>query len=139
DVANLSTRIIVLLGAAISVGLVASAQERGAPAGGGAHQRAGGGGTGARERERRRVAALTRVAGERDRYIRNVMESLREGLIGLDREGRITAWNPTMERWCGVAERDLAGRTLFDVTPHLQRETLAEPLQRLLRGAIHGL
>jgi two-component system NtrC family sensor kinase len=116
DVANLSTRIIVLLGAAISVGLVASAQER----------------------ERLRVAALTRAAGERDRYIRNVMESLREGLIGLDHEGRITAWNPTMERWCGVSERDLAGRTLFDVNPNLKRETLAEPLQRLLRGEIDG-
>jgi PAS domain S-box-containing protein len=116
DVANLSTRIIVLLGAAIRVGLVASAQER----------------------ERLRVAALTRAAGERDRYIRNVMESLREGLIGLDHEGRITAWNPTMERWCGVSERDLAGRTLFDVSPNLKRETLAEPLQRLLRGEIDG-
>jgi two-component system, NtrC family, sensor kinase len=116
DVANLSTRIIVLLGAAISVGLVASAQER----------------------ERRRVAALTSAAGERDRYIRNVMESLREGLIGLDHEGRITAWNPAMERWCGVFERDVAGRTLFDVNPNLKRETLAEPLQRLLRGEIDG-
>ncbi|HEY7540814.1 MAG TPA: ATP-binding protein [Methylomirabilota bacterium] len=116
DVANLSTRLIVLLGAPISAGLVASVQER----------------------ERRRVATLTADAGERDHYIRNVMESLREGLIGLDHEGRITAWNPTMERWCGVAERDLKGRTLFDVNPNLKREILAEPLQRLLRGEIDG-
>jgi PAS domain S-box-containing protein len=116
DVANLSTQIIVLLGAPISAGLVASVQER----------------------ERQRIAALTAAAGERDRYIRNVMESLREGLIGLDREGRITAWNPAMERWCGVAASDLAGRTLFDLNPNLKRETLAEPLQRLLRGEIDG-
>jgi PAS domain S-box-containing protein len=116
DVANLSTRIIVILGAAISAGLVADIQVR----------------------ERRRVAELTAVAGERDRYIRHVMESLREGLIGLDREGRITAWNPTMERWCGIAERELAGRTLFDVNPNLKRETVAEPLRRLLRGEIDG-
>jgi PAS domain S-box-containing protein len=116
DVANLSTQIIVLLGAPISAGLVASVQER----------------------ERRRVAALTAAAGERDRYILNVMESLREGLIGLDRQGRITAWNPTMERWCGVSERDIKGRTLFDVNPNLKRETLAEPLQRVLSGEIDG-
>jgi PAS domain S-box-containing protein len=116
DVANVSTRIIVLLGAPISAGLVASVQER----------------------ERARVARLTAAAGERDRYIRNVMESLREGVIGLDREGRVTAWNPTMERWCGIPERELAGRTLFDVSPNLKREPLAPPLQRLLRGEIEG-
>jgi len=116
DVANLSTRIIVILGTSVSAGLVADIQAR----------------------ERRRVAELTVAAGERDRYIRRVMESLREGLIGLDREGRITAWNPTMERWCGIAERELAGRTLFDVNPNLKRETVAEPLQRLLRGEIEG-
>jgi PAS domain S-box-containing protein len=116
DVANLSTHIIVLLGAAISAGLVAGVQER----------------------ERGRVARLTAAAGERDRYIRNVMESLREGVIGLDPEGRITAWNPTMERWCGVPESELSGRTLFDVNPSLKRETVAEPLQRLLRGEIEG-
>ena len=116
DVANLSTHIIVLLGAAISAGLVAGIQER----------------------ERGRVARLTAAAGERDRYIRNVMESLREGVVGLDPEGRITAWNPTMERWCGVPESELSGRTLFDVNPSLKRETVAEPLQRLLRGDIEG-
>jgi PAS domain S-box-containing protein len=116
DVANLSTRIIVILGSSVSAGLVAAVQAR----------------------ERRRVAELTVAAGERDRYIRHVMESLREGLIGLDRDGPITAWNPTMERWCGVAERELAGRTLFDVNPNLKREAVAEPLQRLLRGEIDG-
>jgi PAS domain S-box-containing protein len=116
DVANLSTRLIVLLGAPIAAGLVARVQER----------------------EQTRVAALTAAAGEQDRYIRNILESLREGVIGLDRDGRVTAWNATMERWCGVAERDLAGRTLFDVSPNLKRETLAEPLGRLMRGEIDG-
>jgi len=116
DVANISTRVIVLLGAPISAGLVASVQER----------------------ERARVARLTATAGERDRYIRNVIESLREGVVGLDHEGRVTAWNPTMERWYGVLERELAGRILFDVNPNLKRGSLAEPLQRLLRGEIEG-
>jgi len=82
------------------------------------------------------VSTLTATARERDGYIRNVIESLREGVIGLDREGRITAWNPAMERWCGVSANDLAGRSLFDVNPNLEREAVAEPLQRLLRGEI---
>jgi PAS domain S-box-containing protein len=114
DVANVSIRIVVLLGAAVSAGLVAGVEER----------------------ERSRVTTLTTAAWKRDRYIRNVVESLREGLIGLDREGRITAWNPTMARWCGVPEADLTGRTLFDVNPNLKREAVAEPLRRLLRGEI---
>ena len=82
------------------------------------------------------MAALTTAVSKRDRYIRNVVDSLREGVIGLDREGRITAWNPTMARWCGVPEADLTGRTLFDVNPNLKREAVAEPLRRLLRGEI---
>jgi PAS domain S-box-containing protein len=114
DEANVAIRIVVLLGAAVSAGLVAGVEER----------------------ERSRVAALTTAVSKRDRYIRNVVDSLREGVIGLDREGRITAWNPTMARWCGVPEADLTGRTLFDVNPNLKREAVAEPLRRLLRGEI---
>jgi PAS domain S-box-containing protein len=114
DIANLSIHIILLIGAGVGAGIVAGIEER----------------------ERSRVATLTAAAGERDRYIGNVVESLREGLIGLDRDGRITAWNPTMERWCGIPEAELAGRVLFDVNPNFKRERLAEPLQRLLRGEI---
>ena len=117
DVANLAIRVVVLVGAAVSAGLVAGVEER----------------------ERTRVTRLTTAAGERDRYIRSVIESLREGVIGLDREGRITAWNPTMARWCGVDELGAAGRPLFDVNSNLKREALAEPLERLLRGEIEEL
>ncbi len=114
DVANVSTQILMLLGAAISVGVLADVEER----------------------ERLRVTSLTAQAHERDRYIHNVVESLREGLIALDREGRIVAWNPTMEQWCGVTGAELAGRALFDVNPNFKREAVAEPLQQLLRGEI---
>ena len=117
DVANLSIHIILLIGAAVGAGIVAGVEER----------------------ERGRVATLTAAAGERDRYIGNVLESLREGLVGLDRDGRITAWNPTMERWCGIPEAELTGRVLFDVNPNFKRERVAEPLQRLLRGEIEEL
>jgi PAS domain S-box-containing protein len=114
DAANVAIRILVLFSAAAAAGVVAGVEER----------------------ERARVSILTAAARERDGYIRNVMESLREGVIGLDRDGRITAWNPTMERWCGVPAAELAGRSLFDVNPNLKRESVAEPLQRLLRGEI---
>jgi PAS domain S-box-containing protein len=114
DVANVSIRIVVLLGAAVSVGILADVEQR----------------------ERRRVALLTTAASERDRYLRGVVESLRAGLVGLDRDGRITAWSPTMERWSGMPEAEVAGRLLLDVDPSFKHEVLAEPLQRLLRGDI---
>jgi PAS domain S-box-containing protein len=114
DVANISIRIVVLLGAAVSVGILADVEQR----------------------ERSRVAMLTTAASERDRHIRSVVESLRAGLVGLDRDGRITAWSPTMERWSGIPEAEVAGRLLLDVDSSFKHEALAEPLQRLLRGDI---
>ena len=112
DVANTSIRVVVLLGAAISVGILAQVEEH----------------------ERIRVASLTAEAVDRERYVRNVVESLREGLVALDRDGRIVAWNQTMEQWCGVTGAELMGRALFEVNPNFKREAVAEPLQRLLRG-----
>jgi PAS domain S-box-containing protein len=114
DVANTSIRVVVLLGAAISVGILADVEGR----------------------ERIRVASLTAEAVDRERYVRNVVESLREGLVALDGDGRIVAWNQTMEQWCGVTGAELTGRALLDVNPNFKREAVAEPLQRLLGGEI---
>jgi PAS domain S-box-containing protein len=85
------------------------------------------------------VSTLTATAVERERYIRSVVESLREGLIGLDPEGRITAWNATMERWSGIPGAEMTGRALLDVNPNFKHEVVAEPLRRLLRGEIEEL
>ena len=117
DVPNAAIRVVVLLGAAISVGILAELELR----------------------ERAHVASLTAEANDRERYVRSVMESLREGLIALDSDGRILAWNRTMEQWCGVPGDELLGRALFDVNPNFKREAVAEPLRRLLRGEIEEL
>jgi PAS domain-containing protein len=83
DAPNAAIRIVVLLGATISVGILADLELR----------------------ERAHVTSLTVEANDRERYIRGVVEGLREGLIALDREGHIVAWNRAMEQWCG-GERD---------------------------------
>src|SRR5262245_410195 len=114
DVPNAAIRVVVLPGAAISVGILADLELR----------------------ERAHVASLTAEANDRERYIRSVMESLREGLIALDSDGRILAWNQAMEQWCGVPGDELLGRALFDVNPNFKHEAVAEPLRRLLRGDI---
>jgi PAS domain S-box-containing protein len=114
DVPNAAIRVVVLLGAAISVGILADLELR----------------------ERTRVTSLTAEAIDRERYIRSVVESLREGLIALDRDGRVVAWNRAMEQWCGVPGDELMGRELFDVNPNFKHEGVAEPLRQLLRGDI---
>ena len=114
DVPNAAIRVVVLLGAAISVGILADLELR----------------------ERAHVTSLTAEANDRERYIRGVVEGLREGLIALDREGHIVAWNRAMEQWCGVGGDELVGRALHDINPHFKNEAVAEPLRQLLRGDI---
>ncbi|HEV8641953.1 MAG TPA: ATP-binding protein [Methylomirabilota bacterium] len=114
ELANMAIRISVLVGTAIGVGILGDVEEA----------------------ERLQVGALSAEARERERFIRSVVESLREGLIVLDHEGRIIAWNQTMEQWCGGAGAELMGRLLVDVNPNFKREGVVEPLQRLLRGEI---
>jgi len=72
----------------------------------------------------------------RESFIRNVMESLAEGLVVLDREGRVVACNRAMARIWGVATASAQGRSYREVFADLER--LAEPMERLLAGEIEA-
>ena len=113
---NIAVRIAVLLGTAVGVGVLGQVEER----------------------ERLEVAALTAAAQERERFIQSVVESLREGVVALDREGRILAFNRAMEAQTGLAAREVTGRGFFDVFPAYRREPLAAPLEQLLLGETEG-
>ncbi len=112
--ANLAIRLAVLVGTALGVGLLAEVEAG----------------------ERAKVSALTREVERREQFIRSVVEGLSEGVVALDRDGRILAWNRAMETRYDVAAPDVMGRTLLDVFPNIRRETWAGPLQQLLRGEI---
>src|SRR6266545_4079047 len=86
------------------------------------------------ERERLAVAALTSAARARERFIQGVVESLRDGVVALDRAGRIVALNPAMEIQTGLAAADVAGRDFFDVLPAYAREAIRGPIEQLLCG-----
>jgi PAS domain S-box-containing protein len=64
------------------------------------------------------------------------MESLAEGLVVLDREGRVVACNRAMARIWGVATASAQGRSYREVFADLER--LAEPMERLLAGEIEA-
>jgi PAS domain S-box-containing protein len=113
---NLAVRLAVLLGTAVGVGVLGQVEER----------------------ERLEVAALTAAALERERFIQSVVESLREGVVVLDRAGSIVAFNRAMEAQTGLAARDVAGRPFFEVFPAYRRKILRAPLEQLLLGETEG-
>ncbi len=110
--ANMAIRLTVLLGTAIGVGLLAEVEER----------------------ERGQVVALSRQAREREQFIHSVVESLSEGLIVLDPEGRVVTWNRAMAERYGIPAAEALGRPFFELNPALEHEALAGPLRALLRG-----
>src|SRR5690606_1536294 len=53
-------------------------------------------------RQAEMLARMSQEAQAREAYIRNVVESLRDGLVVLDREGRVSVWNDAMARQVGL-------------------------------------
>jgi PAS domain S-box-containing protein len=116
DWSNLAVRLAVLLGTAVGVGVLGQIEER----------------------ERLAVGTLTIAAQERERFIQSVVESLREGVVVLDRTGGIVAFNRAMESQTGLSAPEVAGRPFFDVFPAYRRKVLRGPLEQLMRGETEG-
>ena len=112
--ANVAIRLVMLVGTAAGVGILAQVEEA----------------------EHLAVTTLTGQAQIREQFIRSVIESLSEGLVALDLEGRVVAWNRAMEDRHGLASSEVLGRVFLDIFPNYRREMVAEPLERLLRGEV---
>ncbi len=67
-------------------------------------------------------------------HARSVIQSISDGIIGVDRTYRIRTWNRAMVERYGIAESEVLGRELFEAFPALEREGLRAELDRLLRG-----
>jgi len=114
DWADIVIRVLVLAGTAIGGGILADVETA----------------------ERLKVLALTGEAREREEFIRGVVESLQEGVVALDRDGRITAWNRAMATRYEVSAAEVLGRDFFEVFPAVRREPWADSLRKLLDGEI---
>lgn len=82
---------------------------------------------------RRLREAQERLVGEKE-AVRNIFESISDGIVVLDRAGRVTTWNRAMERRYEVAAASVVGRPLLEAFPVLRGEGLEGPLQALLEG-----
>lgn len=77
--------------------------------------------------------ARRRLLRESD-HLRNVIQNITDGIIGVDAGLRIRTWNRAMVDRYGIPESEVLGRDLFEAFPALEREGLREELDRLIRG-----
>jgi PAS domain S-box-containing protein len=71
---------------------------------------------------------------EESEHARSVIQSITDGIVGVDRTCRIRTWNRAMVERYGVAESEVLGRQLFEAFPALEREGLRPEVERLLSG-----
>jgi PAS domain S-box-containing protein len=112
--ADIAVRLSVLLGTAVGVGVLADIEER----------------------ERMQVMALSAAASEREGFITSLIDNLSEGLIGLDPDGRVVAWNRAVATQLDLPAAGVKGRHLLEAIPAWKQEGVAVPLERLLGGEL---
>jgi PAS domain S-box-containing protein len=83
----------------------------------------------------RSLEEARRRLNEEAEYAGNIIQSITDGIIGLDANGRIRTWNRAMADRYGVAESEVLGRNLFDAFPALEQEGLRPAVDGLLSGA----
>jgi PAS domain S-box-containing protein len=75
---------------------------------------------------------LAEEAHVREAFVRNVVESIQDGIVVLDRQGRIAGWNRAMEERCGIPAAEVQGRGILEVFPSLDGAWFDEGLARIL-------
>ncbi len=79
------------------------------------------------EGEARRIEGAHRLQNE-------VLAGAGEGFVVYDRWMRHVLWNPAMERFTGLAARDVLGRGALQLFPELREQGVADLLERALAG-----
>ncbi|MFB3817216.1 MAG: ATP-binding protein [Candidatus Methylomirabilales bacterium] len=72
---------------------------------------------------------------EESESARNVIQSITDGIIGVDRQCRILTWNRAMRERYGIPEGEVLHKNLFEAFPALDREGLRPEVERLLDGS----
>ncbi len=85
-------------------------------------------------RERREILALNLSLEAKERFVRSVVESLRDGIAILDLERRVVGWNQALALHSGIPLDEIRGRPLFEAFPNFRTEGLEPQLNRLYAG-----
>jgi two-component system NtrC family sensor kinase len=85
-------------------------------------------------RERREILALNLSLEAKERFIRSVVESLRDGIAILDLGRRVVGWNQALALHSGIPLDEIRGRPLFEALPNFRTEGLEPHLNRLYSG-----
>ncbi|MBI4011977.1 MAG: PAS domain S-box protein [Candidatus Rokubacteria bacterium] len=85
-------------------------------------------------RERQEILGLNLHLEARERFIRNVIESLRDGIAILDLERRVVGWNRALAIHSGIPIEEIRGRMFFEAFPNFRREGLEPYVNRLYQG-----
>jgi PAS domain S-box-containing protein len=83
----------------------------------------------------RSLKEARRSLTEEAEHAGNVIQSITDGIIGLDAGARIRTWNRAMADRYGISESEVLGRKLFDAFPALEWEGLRPEVDGLLSGA----
>ncbi|MGH7376625.1 MAG: two-component system sensor histidine kinase NtrB, partial [Candidatus Methylomirabilales bacterium] len=89
------------------------------------------------ERERRRrweMVQLNRDLTEQRERIKEIVETMQDGVIVLDRERKVTHWNRALEERYAVKREEVLGRDLLDVFPALREEGFPAFLEQVYAG-----
>jgi PAS domain S-box-containing protein len=84
--------------------------------------------------ERREILALNLELEAKERFIRNVIESLHDGLAILDLERRVVGWNQALAVHSGIPLDEIRGRPFFEAFPSFRAEGLEPYVDRLYAG-----
>ncbi|MES2524795.1 MAG: CheR family methyltransferase [Gemmatimonadota bacterium] len=71
-------------------------------------------------------------------FLRSILASLRGGVIALDRELRVTAWNAMSTDFWGLRSEEVMDRSFFTLDIGLPVETLHVPIRACLNGESEG-
>ncbi len=74
-----------------------------------------------------------RILSERE-FTRSIIESISDGIIVVDRDNKVTAWNRATARLCTLSGEEKAGRPLGEVFPQCLEADFRAELDGLLAG-----
>ncbi len=89
------------------------------------------------EREQRRRREMTQLnwdLTEQRERIKEIVETMQDGVIVLDRDREVTHWNRALEERYGVKREEVLGRDLLDAFPALREEGFPAFLEQVYAG-----